>query len=90
MRTTARCRLVDRFSRPSLRRVDLREGLPVAESSRRAPPFLRARFDMFLLAVAPLPALRSLALTPGLDVSTGTSLRGRRGFLGLGGAASRC
>jgi hypothetical protein len=31
------------------------------------------------------PALRSVALTPGFDVSTGKSLRGREGLLGFFG-----
>jgi hypothetical protein len=89
-RTALCCRFADRFNRPVLPRVDLREGLPVAESSSRAPPFFAALFDRFLDAVLPLPALRSVALTPGLDVSTTSSRRGRRGSLGFGGLASRC
>jgi len=75
---------------PLLARVDFRDGVPVAEFSRLAPPFFSDRLDLFLEAVDPLPALRSVALTPGLAVSIGTSLRGRAGRFGRGGLAARC
>lgn len=90
LRTARDCRLVVRFTRPWLPRVDLREGLPVAESSSRAPPFSWARLDRLRSAVLPFPALRSEALTPGFEVSTGAFLGARRGCLGLGGWAARC
>ena len=69
---------------PDERRVDFREGL-VCESSRRGPPFLAALFDALRFAVAPLPAFLSVSLTPGLDVSTSRSLRGRAAFFGFFG-----
>ena len=75
---------------PLLFRVDLRDGLPVAESSRRAPPLFWARIEMFLFAVWPPPTLRWLALTPGKAVSTEASFRKGRGIFALGGCASRC
>lgn len=85
-----RCRLLDRFMRPWLLRVDLREGLPEAESSSLAPPFLLAAADRLRSAVPLIPAFRSVALVAGLAVSTGTSRRGRRGRFGFGGFASLC
>ena len=85
-----RCRFEVRLARPALLRVDFRDGLPVAESSRRAPPFLSARFDAFRVPLLPEPARRSVALTPGREVSTNSSRLRRRGDFGLGGRASRC
>jgi hypothetical protein len=89
-RIAFRWRFDVRLIRPDAFRVDFREGFPVAESSRRAPPFRAARFETFLEPLLPPPALRSVALTPGAAVSTGTSRRARAGRLFFGGFALRC
>ncbi len=83
-------RLVVRLARPLALRVDLREGFPVSLSSRAAPPFFATRFEELRAAVDLPPAFRSVALTPGLDVSTGSSRRGLGARFGFGGFASRC
>ena len=57
------------LARLALARVDLREGRPVAESSSAAVARDVERFTLRAAVEAP-PALRSLALTPGWDVST--------------------
>jgi hypothetical protein len=85
LRIALRWRFVVRLARRALLRVDLREGLPVAESSRRAPPFRAARLERFLEPLEPSPTFRSLALTPGCAVSTGASRRSRAGRFGFGG-----
>lgn len=72
----------------ALRRVDLRDGV-VAESSSITSAFRAARLPTFRAAVFFLPAFRSVALTPGAAVSTGTSLRGRAFFFFLAGARRR-
>lgn len=90
LRVSRRARLVAALTRPVLLRVDLREGLPVCESSMRAPPLRAARFDAFRSAVWPAPTLRSLALTPTLEVSIASGLRGLRARLGFAGFALRC
>jgi hypothetical protein len=89
LRMARSCRLDVRFCRPVLFLVDLREGWPVCESSRAAPPLLAARFDTLRVAVPPVPTFRSLALTPGSAVSTISSRLGRGGRLVLGGFAVR-
>ncbi|MCC6644847.1 MAG: hypothetical protein IT374_04660 [Polyangiaceae bacterium] len=88
LRVALRRRLDVRLTPPVLLRVDLRDGFPVAESSSFAPPFFAARFETFRVPLWPSPALRSEALTPGSDVSTGSSRRGRGALLGFGGLAS--
>lgn len=89
LRTALRRRFEVRLARPELARVDLRDGFPVRESSRAAPPLFATRLAAFRDAVEPPPALRSVALLPGSAVSTGTSRRLRAGRLGFGGWASR-
>jgi hypothetical protein len=74
-----RARLLSRFERPVLRRVDLRDGRPDLESSSVAPPLRPARIERLRAAVEPWPAFRRVALTPGIAVSTKTSRRGGAG-----------
>lgn len=57
------------MARFALPRVDLRDGFPVAESSRAAVARVVDRFTLRAAVEAP-PAFRSVALTPGCDVST--------------------
>jgi hypothetical protein len=57
------------LARFALPRDDLREGFPVAESSRAAVARDVERRTL-RAAVEPPPALRCVALTPGCDVST--------------------
>jgi hypothetical protein len=78
-RIALRWRFEVRLTRPEAFRVDFREGFPVAESSSTAPPLRAVRFETFLVPLLPPPTFRSLALTPGWDVSTGKSRRGRGG-----------
>jgi len=59
-------------------RVERREGFPFESSSTYAA-FFAACTDSFR------PLLRSVALTPGCAVSTGTSRRGRGGLFGFFG-----
>lgn len=88
---TARWRRFDvRLTLPSLLRVDFLDGFPVAESSSLAPPLAAARLDTFRVPLRPPPTLRSLALTPGRDVSTSSSRRRFFGCFGLAGFASFC
>lgn len=82
-------RLVVRFARPVLLRVDFREGRPVAESSRAAPVFFATRLEVLRVAVDFLPTLRSVALVRGFAVSTGVSRRGLAARFGFGGRALR-
>lgn len=70
-RFVRRARLLSRFERFALLRVDFREGRPVAESSRAAPAFPAARFERLRAAVDFFPTLRSVALVLGFAVSTG-------------------
>jgi hypothetical protein len=71
-------RFVVRLDRDVDLRVDFRDGRPFAALSNAAPPFLAARVDRLREPVPlPSPAFRSVALTPGRAVSTGTSRRGR-------------
>lgn len=86
LRTARSCWLVVRLVRSELLRVDLREGLPAGASSSAAPPRRPAR----RLRVVRRAALRSVALTPGFDVSTTRSRRRRLGRFGFGGFAARC
>jgi hypothetical protein len=65
-------------------RVDLREGRPAETSSANAA-FLPAAIEG-----ARLPRLRSVALTPGWEVSTGASRRGRGGVFGFFGPDRSC
>jgi hypothetical protein len=90
LRIARRCRLESLFTRPALFRVDLRDGLPLRESSRSAPPLRSARRDTFLRPLRPPPTLRSVALTPGKEVSTVRSRRVARGFFARAGRAARC
>ncbi len=76
-----RVRLLLGLERLAERRVDLRDGCSLESSSATAalvePFFFRLR-----AALEPAPALRSVALTPGRDVSTPTSRRGFGGCFG--------
>ncbi len=90
LRVARSFKLVVRLARPLALRVDLREGFAVPLSSSAAPPFFATRLEALRAAVDLPPALRSVALTPGLDVSTGSSRRGRGARFGLGGFAPRC
>lgn len=90
MRIARRVRFELRLIRPALLRPDFRDAFPVSESSKRAPPFRSARIERFRDPLRPAPTLRSVALTPGSDVSVGKSRLGRRGCLGFGGFAFRC
>lgn len=89
LRTARARRFVVILAPPTLPRVDLRDGVPVFESSSRAPPLAAARFDLLRPAVLPPPTFLSLALTPGSEVSTTVSRRGRAGLLAFGGRALR-
>jgi hypothetical protein len=70
LRMAFRWRFEARLIRPELPRVDLRDGRPSGVPSSAAPPFLPARFDSLRDPLGPTAALRSVALTPGLAVST--------------------
>jgi hypothetical protein len=75
--------------RPALLRVDLRDGLPFADTSRAAPPRRPARFETLRAPLVPVAPRRSVALTPGSDVSTRASPRGGRDSFGRDGFALR-
>jgi hypothetical protein len=76
------------FARPFDRRVDLRDAFP-EELSRPAPPFFAARGEVLRFEESAALTLRSVALTPGLDVSTTGSRRGRFGAFAFFGP-DRC
>ena len=89
LRVARSFKLVVRLARPLALRVDLREGFAVRSLRARRRPFA-TRLEALRAAIDLPPALRSVALTPGLDVSTGSSPRGRGARFGFGGFASRC
>ena len=62
---------------------------PVEPADAPATFQVQHGFRLDPVAVEPSPALRSVALVPGREVSTGTSRRGRFGCFGFGGCASR-
>lgn len=89
LRVARRARLLSGFERLALFRVDLRDGRVRAESSSAAPALRPVFFERFRAAVDVPPALRSVALTPGFDVSTGSSRRALGGLLAFFGP-ERC